>query len=196
MADETLAGQRADAAATGLMPELSRSQAQKLIESGHIRVNGRICTNNLRLRAGDLIEAELPQPEPAAAQPQDIPLDIVYEDDDLIVVNKPQGMVVHPAAGNPDGTLVNALLAHCGGSLSGIGGVMRPGIVHRIDKNTSGLLIVAKNDVAHRRLAAQIKAHSFTRIYEAVVLGRLRDDSGTVDAPLGRDARHRKRMAV
>ena len=138
----------------------------------------------------------IPELQPCEAQPQEIPLDIVYEDADLLVVNKPKGMVVHPAAGNPDGTLVNALLAHCPEGLSGINGVMRPGIVHRIDKDTSGLLIVAKNDRAHQGLAEQIKEHSFTRVYEAVVVGHLRETQGTVNAPIGRHPVHRKKMAV
>lgn len=195
-ADEALAGQRADKAVTLLMPQFSRAQAQRLLALGAVTIAGVPRDKNYRIRPGDVIEATLPQPEPDAALPQNIPLDIVYEDGDLLVVDKPRGMVVHPGAGNPDGTLVNALLAHCGDSLSGIGGVKRPGIVHRIDKNTSGLLIVAKNDFAHRRLAAQIKAHSFTRVYEAVLIGHLREDEGTVDAPIGRDPSHRTRMAV
>lgn len=195
-ADETQAGLRIDVALLRWAPDLSRSQAQRLIESGCVTLNGRPCDKKAKLRPGDEVELARPAPTPARAVPQEIPLDVVYEDGDLLVVNKPQGMVVHPAAGNPDGTLVNALLAHCGASLSGIGGVMRPGIVHRIDKNTSGLLIVAKNDASHRKLAAQIKAHSFTRVYEAVVLGRLKDDAGTVRAPIGRDPKNRKRMAV
>ena len=169
---------------------------QNWLEQGLVRVNGRPQEKNYRLREGDRIEAELPAPAPCQAVAEDIPLDIVYEDDDLLVVNKPKGMVVHPAAGNPSGTLVNALLAHCGDSLSGINGVLRPGIVHRIDKDTSGLLIVAKNDFAHQGLAEQIKAHSFDRIYEAVVCGHLREAAGRVDAPIGRHPVHRKRMAV
>ena len=176
--------------------EVTRSAVQNWLEQGLVRVNGRPQEKNYRLREGDRIEAELPAPAPCQAVAEDIPLDIVYEDDDLLVVNKPKGMVVHPAAGNPSGTLVNALLAHCGDSLSGINGVLRPGIVHRIDKDTSGLLIVAKNDFAHQGLAEQIKAHSFDRIYEAVVCGHLREAAGRVDAPIGRHPLHRKRMAV
>lgn len=176
--------------------EVTRSAVQNWLEQGLVRVNGRPQEKNYRLREGDRIEAELPAPAPCQAVAEDIPLDIVYEDDDLLVVNKPKGMVVHPAAGNPSGTLVNALLAHCGDSLSGINGVLRPGIVHRIDKDTSGLLIVAKNDFAHQGLAEQIKAHSFDRIYEAVVCGHLREAAGRVDAPIGRHPVHRKRMAV
>ena len=159
-------------------------------------VQGKAGSKSLRMQPGWQVEGTLPRPEMAEILPQEIPLDIVYEDDDLLVVNKPKDMVVHPAPGNPDGTLVNALLAHCGDSLSGINGVIRPGIVHRIDKDTSGLLIVAKNDVAHQKLAAQIQAHSFTREYEAVVYGNVKQDEGTVDAPIGRHPIDRKRMAV
>ena len=176
--------------------ELSRSAAVKLIEQGNVLVNGSPAGKKDIPAAGSAVEITLPEPQSTDILPENIPLDIVYEDDDLLVVNKPKGMVVHPAAGNYTGTLVNALLAHCGDSLSGINGVMRPGIVHRIDKDTSGLLMVAKNDLAHRCLAEQIKEHSFTRIYEAVVVGRLRDDAGTVDAPIGRHPVQRKKMAV
>lgn len=153
----------------------SRSAVQGWIEQGAVAVDGRVRPKNYRLHGGEAVRVEIPQPVPYTAQPEAIALDIVYEDGDLLVVNKPKGMVVHPAAGNYTGTLVNALLAHCGDSLSGIGGVLRPGIVHRIDKDTSGLLIVAKNDFAHQGLAEQIKVHSFTREYEAVVVGHLRD---------------------
>jgi len=173
-----------------------RSQVQIWIDSGLVAVSGGLKPKNYRLREGDEIEVTIPDPVPEELIPQEIQLDIVYEDDDLLVVNKPKGMVVHPAVGNPDGTLVNALLAHCGGKLSDIGGKTRSGIVHRIDKDTSGLLIVAKNNEAHKNLAAQIKAHSFTRIYEAVVFGRLKNDSGTIDAPIGRNPVHRQKMAV
>lgn len=193
---EEYAGRRVDSALSLLHPGLSRSAFDRLLTGGFVRLNGAVCGKSARLKAGDTVELTLPPPAPARALPQNIPLDVVYEDDDLLVVNKPQGMVVHPAPGNPDGTLVNALLFHCRGSLSGVGGVMRPGIVHRIDKDTSGLLIVAKNDRSHQALAAQIKAHSFTRIYEAVVTGRVREDSGTVDAPIGRHPVRRKSMAV
>jgi len=175
---------------------VTRSAAQKLIAGENVTVNGKFPAKNYKLRLGDEVETELPEPVSDDAIPQDIPLDIAYEDTDLLVVNKPRGMVVHPAAGNPDGTLVNALLFHCADSLSGIGGVIRPGIVHRIDKDTSGLLIVAKNDASHLKLAEQIKEHSFEREYRAIVLGNLRCDTGTVDAPIGRDPRERKRMAV
>ena len=188
-------GQRLDCYLSEAL-EVTRSAVQNWLEQGLVRVNGRPQEKNYRLREGDRIEAELPAPAPCQAVAEDIPLDIVYEDDDLLVVNKPKGMVVHPAAGNPSGTLVNALLAHCGDSLSGINGVLRPGIVHRIDKDTSGLLIVAKNDFTHQGLAEQIKAHSFDRIYEAVVCGHLREAAGRVDAPIGRHPVHRKRMAV
>ena len=159
-------------------------------------VHGAPAAKNARLRAGDAIVLTIPEPEPVEIRPEPIPLDVVYEDSDLLVVNKPKGMVVHPAPGHASGTLVNALMAHCGASLSGINGAVRPGIVHRIDKDTSGLLIVAKNDFAHQGLAAQIQAHSFTRAYQAVVYGNLKDDSGTVHAPIGRDPADRKRMAV
>lgn len=175
---------------------ISRSLAQELISSGCVKVNGCITAKNYRIRGGETIEAELPEPEEIEAVPQDIPIEIVYEDNHLLVVNKPQGMVVHPAAGNPDGTLVNALLHHCKGRLSSINGKIRPGIVHRLDKDTAGLLIVAKDDQAHAGLAAQIAAHTFSRKYEAVVLGKLKDDFGTVDKPIGRSKTDRKKMAV
>lgn len=175
---------------------LSRSRAARLIEEGHVSVNGAPALKNCKLRAGDHVAVEIPEPEPYAVTAQEIALDIVYEDSELLVVNKPKGMVVHPAAGNRDGTLVNALLHHCGDSLSGINGVMRPGILHRIDKNTSGLLLVAKNDRAHRFLAEQIKAHTCNRVYEAVVYGNLKAECGTIDAPIGRHPVKRKQMAV
>ena len=176
--------------------EISRSRAVKLIESGNVTVNGKTVNKKTSLKVGDGLEITLPDPVPLEAKAEDIPLEIVYEDNDLLVVNKPKGMVVHPAAGNFEGTLVNALLSHCQNSLSGIGGVMRPGILHRIDKNTSGLLIVAKNDTAHTFLAAQIKEHSFLREYEAVVYGNLKNDSGMVNVPIGRHPVKRKQMAV
>ena len=189
------AGKRLDqfAAEAG---ELTRSAATRLIESGDITVNGKKSAKNLRLRVGDEVSILLPEPEASEVLPQNIPLDVVYEDEDLIVINKPVGMVVHPAAGNPDGTLVNALLYHCGDSLSGIGGVIRPGIVHRIDKETSGLLVVAKHDEAHLFLAEQLKGHRINRIYTAVAVGNFKEDFGTVDAPIGRHPVDRKRMAV
>lgn len=176
--------------------DLTRSAVQGLISKGAVTVDGRAISKNYKLRGGETITVEIPEPEPMDAVPENIPLNIVYEDDDLLVVNKPKGMVVHPAHGNYTGTLVNALLYHCGGSLSGINGVIRPGIVHRIDKNTSGLLIVAKNDASHLKLAEQIKAHSFTREYEAIVTGALKELSGTVDAPIGRHKTDRKKMCV
>ena len=176
--------------------ELTRSAVAKLVESGDISVNGKDVAKNYKLREGDIIEIELPEPEPDKAEPENIPLDVVYEDDDIIVVNKPSGMVVHPAAGNRSGTLVNALLYHCKGSLSGIGGVVRPGIVHRIDKDTSGLLVVAKNDDAHNSLAAQLKTHAVSRVYYAIIIGSFFEDAGTVDAPIGRHPNDRKKMAV
>ena len=175
---------------------LARAQVQRWLEDELVTIEGAPRPKNYRLRAGDIVTVAPPEARPYEAVAQDIPLTVAYEDDDLLVVDKPKGMVVHPAAGNYTGTLVNALLAHCGDSLSGINGVMRPGIVHRIDKDTSGLLIVAKNDRAHQALAEQIKAHSFTRVYEAVVVGRLRDDRGTIDRPIGRHPVHRKKMAV
>lgn len=193
-AEET--GARIDALLPRIIPELTRSGAQKLLEAGAVSVDGRIVRKNYRLTAGESICVVLPEPVQSIPQPQNIPLDVVFEDDDLIVVNKPRGMVVHPAPGHPDGTLVNALLFHCGGSLSGIGGVLRPGIVHRIDMDTSGLILAAKNDFAHQRLSAQLSGHSLARTYEAVVYGRMRDDAGTVDAPIGRCPTDRKRMAV
>ena len=189
-------GERIDALLSSLIGELSRSGAQKLLESGDVLVNGVAVRKNYRAAAGDRITVTLPEPEELPLIPQDIPLDVVYEDDDVIVVNKPRGLVVHPAPGHPDGTLVNALLFHCGDSLSGVGGMLRPGIVHRIDMDTSGLIIAAKNDFAHQRLSAQLSDHSMFRIYEAVVCHRLREDSGTVDAPIGRHPTDRKRMAI
>lgn len=175
---------------------ITRSSVQKMIEDGNILVNSQPISKNYKLRLNDKISVIIPDPVELNVMPQDIPIDIVYEDNDLLVVNKPKGMVVHPAAGNPDGTLVNALLYHCHGRLSGINGVIRPGIVHRIDKMTSGLLIVAKNDFAHNFLAEQIKTHSFTREYQAVVCGRFKDKSGRIDAPIGRNKFDRKKMCV
>lgn len=188
---------RADLAVSELLEGQTRSGVQKLMLAGAVLCGGRPLSKNDRVAEGQTIEVLLPDPAPMEqAEPENIPLDIVYEDDDLLVVNKPKGMVVHPAPGNRDKTLVNALLYHCGDSLSGINGVIRPGIVHRIDKDTSGLLIVAKNDFAHQSLAAQIKEHSFTREYEAVVYGHLREQSGTVEAPIGRHPTDRKKMTV
>lgn len=176
--------------------DITRSYAVTLIADNNVKVNGKTVSKNTKLKNGDTIEITIPEPKEYSAIPENIPLDVVYEDNDLLVVNKPKDMVVHPAAGNLQGTLVNALLYHCGDSLSGINGVMRPGILHRIDKNTSGLLIVAKNDTAHLFLAEQIKEHSFTREYEAVVYGNLKDDSGTIDAPIARHPQKRKQMAI
>ena len=175
---------------------LSRSAVTSLIEDGKVTVNGKAAAKSIKLKQGDVVSAEIPEPTELDVTAEDIPLEIVYEDDDLLVVNKPKDMVVHPAPGNYTGTLVNALMFHCGDSLSGINGVIRPGIVHRIDKDTSGLLIVAKNDKAHVSLAEQIQAHSFTREYEAVVVGNFREDTGTIDRPLGRSPRDRKKQAV
>lgn len=189
-------GIRLDKLVSEKTENMTRSAAEKLIERGNATLNGKSLTKSYRGTAGDRIDLVVPEPEKLDVRPEEIPLEILYEDADLLVVNKPKGMVVHPAAGNHTGTLVNALLAHCGDSLSGINGVVRPGIVHRIDKDTSGLLIVAKNDFAHRNLAEQIKAHSFTRLYEAVVHGSLKEDDGTIDAPIGRHPLHRKMMAV
>lgn len=176
--------------------DLTRSAVAKLIESAKVIVNGKAVSKSYKIQADDVVDVEIPDPVESNVLPEDIPLDIVYEDRYLLVVNKPQGMVVHPAAGNYTGTLVNALLFRYKDELSGINGVIRPGIVHRIDKNTSGLLIVAKTDKAHIGLAEQIKAHSFTREYEAICVGRFKEKSGTVDAPIGRDKRDRKRMCV
>ena len=191
------AGMRLDAFLAARLPELSRSRAASLVQEGRVTVNGRPVSKSCRLSGGETLSVSLPeQPVDTALTAQDIPLDVVYEDDDVIVVNKPVGMVVHPAPGHPDGTLVNALLYHCGSSLSGINGVLRPGIVHRIDRDTSGLIIAAKNDRAHLALAAQLQDHTLARVYEAVAVGNLKEDSGTVDAPIGRHPVDRKKMAV
>ena len=175
---------------------LTRSQAARLIAEGRVRVNDKPAAKSARLSGGETVTVDVPQLRETALPPQDIPLDVVYEDDDVIVVNKPTGLVVHPAPGHPDGTLVNALLHHCGDSLSGIGGEKRPGIVHRIDRDTSGLIIAAKNDAAHLALSAQLKDHSLSRTYECLVTGNMKQDSGTVDAPIGRSSADRKKMAV
>ncbi len=189
------AGVRLDAFAAS-HAAISRARAQKLIEDGDITLNGRAAKKNEKVSPGDRVEIAFPETEDAEAAPEDIPLDVVYEDGDLIVVNKPVGMVVHPAPGHTSGTLVNALLWHCGSSLSGIGGVNRPGIVHRIDRDTSGLLCAAKNDLAHASLAEQLKTHAMHREYRMIVTGNLREDCGTVDAPIGRHPTERKKMAV
>lgn len=194
--EDNLAGQRLDKVIVSLCPQFSRSHIQKMLEDGAISVNGASALKGYKTNAGDVIRIAPPKPRKLEAEAENIPLDIVYEDDDLLVVNKPRGMVVHPAVGNYNGTLVNALIYHCGDSLSGINGVIRPGIVHRIDKDTSGLLIVAKNDFAHERLAAQIKDHNFKREYRAVVHGRMKDVQGTVNAPIGRNPNDRKKMCV
>ena len=175
---------------------LTRSQAARLIAEGRVRVNGKPAAKSARLSGGETVTVDVPQLRETALPPQDIPLDVVYEDDDVIVVNKPTGLVVHPAPGHPDGTLVNALLHHCGDSLSGIGGEKRPGIVHRIDRDTCGIIIAAKNDAAHLALSAQLKDHSLSRTYECLVTGNMKQDSGTVDAPIGRSSADRKKMAV
>ena len=195
-ASEESKNQRLDAFLASSLDGLTRSQATRLIESGEVAVNGRAVSKSYKLAGGEDIAVTLPEPEPVEAVPQDIPLDVVYEDADVIVVNKPSGMVVHPAPGHPDGTLVNALLYHCAGTLSGIGGALRPGIVHRIDRDTSGLIIAAKNDAAHQHLSAQLADHTLARTYECIVVGALREDRGTVDAPIARHPTDRKRMAV
>ena len=188
-------GSRIDVFLSESEEEITRSHAQKLLADGFVLVNGKSANKNYKLRLGDMLSLTMPEPEPCEAKPENIPIDIVYEDEDIIVVNKPKGMVVHPAAGNYTGTLVSALLYHCGERLSGIGGVLRPGIVHRIDKDTSGLLVVAKNDAAHLSLSEQIKEHKVSRIYHAIALGKI-DEDITVDLPIGRHPIDRKKMAV
>ncbi len=193
---EENSGVRLDKWLAGRMGEMTRSAVQVLIESGLVTCDGKPLAKSAKLSPGAVVSVTIPEVKPLEITAENIPLEIVYEDGDLLVVNKPKGMVVHPAPGNPNGTLVNALLYHCGDSLSGINGVARPGIVHRIDKDTSGLLIVAKNDFSHVRLAEQIKVHSFTREYRAVVYGSVKEDRGTVDRPIGRHPVERKQMAV
>ena len=190
------AGKRIDAWLAANLEDMTRSAVQRLLEEGRVVCDGKQLPKNYKLNGSETLEVSLPDPEPVDVVPQDIPLDVVYEDGDVIVVNKPKGLVVHPAPGHPDGTLVNALLHYCGDSLSGIGGELRPGIVHRIDRDTSGLIIAAKNDFAHQRLAAQLQDHTLARIYQCIVIGNLREDSGTVDAPIGRHPVDRKKMAV
>lgn len=190
------AGKRIDKLISEIFGSLTRSGVSKLIADGLVTVNGKICSKNYKCKTNDEIKVNIPDAKPLDVQAQNIPINVIYEDEDLLVVNKPKGMVVHPAAGNYDGTLVNALLYHCKDSLSGINGVIRPGIVHRIDKDTSGLLIVAKNDFSHISLAEQIKQHSFHRAYEAVVYGNIKEDSGTINQPVGRHPKDRKKMAV
>ncbi len=189
-------GQRADQFLAQSLDNLTRSAAQKLLEGGHVLREGKALKKNDRLNLGDELAVLIPDPAPVEILPQDISLDIVYEDGDVIVVNKPVGMVVHPAPGHPDGTLVNALMHHCGASLSGINGELRPGIVHRIDRDTSGLIIAAKNDAAHLALAQQLQDHSLYREYETVVIGGMKEDQGTVDLPIARHPTDRKKMAV
>ena len=189
-------GRRLDQFLAEQLEELTRSAAQRLAEEEHVLLNGKPLKKNYKMTGCETLEVHLPDPEPIDAVPQNIPLDIAYEDEDLLVINKPKGMVVHPAPGNPDGTVVNAVLYHCGESLSGIGGAFRPGIVHRIDKDTSGLLIIAKNDRAHLYLSEQLKDHTLARTYEAIVIGGLKEDKGTVNAPIGRSPKDRKKMAI
>ncbi len=190
------ANQRIDKFLSDNLNGFTRNAIAKLITEGNVTVNKTVISKNYKCKKNDLIEVHIPDAKPLDVAAENIPLDIVHEDGDLLVVNKPKGMVVHPAAGNYDGTLVNALLYHCKDSLSGINGVIRPGIVHRIDKDTSGLLIVAKNDAAHLSLAQQIKEHSFHRAYQAVCYGNIKNDSGTVHQPVGRHPKDRKKMAV
>ena len=189
-------GERVDQFLARTVSNLTRSGAQRLLEEGAVLCGGEKVKKNRKTVPGEVYTVDLPDPEPIEAIPQDIPLDVVYEDGDVIVVNKPVGMVVHPAAGHPDGTLVNALLYHCGGSLSGINGKLRPGIVHRIDRDTSGLIIAAKNDASHLALAAQLEDHSLYREYHAIAVGGFREDGGTVDAPIARHPVDRKKMAI
>ena len=190
------AGLRLDVFLAARVEGLTRSAAQRLLEEGAVTRQGKAVKKNEKTAPGAVYAVDLPEPEPLDVLPQDIPLDIRYEDEDVVVVNKPVGMVVHPAPGHPDGTVVNALLYHCGRSLSGINGVLRPGIVHRIDRDTSGLLIAAKNDAAHLSLAEQLQDHTLYREYRAVCLGNLKEDEGTVDAPMARHRTDRKKMAV
>ena len=189
-------GERLDAFLSRALPELSRSAAQKLIAEGNVRLNGKPAKKNDRLEPGYAVSVTIPEPKPIDVAPTEMQLDIVYEDDDVAVINKPKGLVVHPAAGHQDDTLVNGLLYAMGDSLSGINGELRPGIVHRIDKDTSGLLAIAKNDLAHAVLASQLKDHTMARTYEAIVCGNLKEDFGTVDAPIGRHPTDRKKMCV
>lgn len=191
------AGQRVDKWLSA-QPEFTwtRSALQNWMEEGRVTADGKVLSKSDKLRGGETLEVEIPDPEPLSLEPEDIPLDIVYEDEDLLVVNKPKGMVVHPAPGHATGTLVHALLYHCGDSLSGVNGVLRPGIVHRIDRDTSGLLLVAKNDTAHQSLSAQIAAHTFTREYRAVAMGQFAQTEGTISAPIGRHPTDRKKMCV
>lgn len=190
----TDAGQRLDVFLAEKLAPMTRSHIQKLIKDGMVSVGGTPARGSRRLLEGELIEAEIPEPKDSEILPEEIPLDILYEDDDVILINKPKGLVVHPAAGHEEGTLVNALIHHCRGGLSGINGVLRPGIVHRIDRDTTGVMIACKNDLAHNSIAEQLKEHSSTRRYRALVSGVLKEDEGTVDAPIGRDPLNRKKM--
>ena len=190
------AGVRIDKYLAEQLPDITRSYLQKLLKDGSVQMNGKPVKTSTKTAAGAVIELTIPEPEEPEILPEDIPLDILYEDSDVILINKPKDMVVHPAAGHYTGTLVNALMYHCKGDLSGINGVLRPGIVHRIDKDTTGVLIVCKNDKAHNALAEQLKEHSITRKYRAIVCGNLKEDEGTVDAPLGRHPQDRKKMAI
>ena len=190
------AGVRVDKYLAEQLPDITRSYLQKLLKDGSVEMNGKPVKASAKTVAGAVITLTIPEPEEPEILPEDIPLDILYEDSDVILINKPKGMVVHPAAGHYTGTLVNALMYHCKGDLSGINGVLRPGIVHRIDKDTTGVLIVCKNDKAHNALAEQLKEHSITRKYRAIVCGNLKEDEGTVDAPLGRHPQDRKKMAI
>lgn len=195
--EKDLEGTRIDLVLSLLLPDTSRSFIQKLIEDGHLLLNGKICfSKKEKVRLGDKLEIEIPEPEKLEIKAEDIPLEIVYEDEDVLVVNKPKGMVVHPAVGNYTGTLVNAIMYHCGDRLSSINGVIRPGIVHRIDKDTSGLLMIAKNDRAHEKLSKQLEDHSLTRRYVAIVHNGFSSDEGTIDMPIGRDVKNRLRQAV
>ncbi|MCI2050009.1 MAG: RluA family pseudouridine synthase [Lachnospiraceae bacterium] len=189
-------GERLDRLLSSWLPDLSRTYLQKLLKEGDVHTQGRIEKASYKVREGDSVEVSVPDETPLDVKPQDIPLDILYEDDDVLVVNKPKGMVVHPAAGHADGTLVNAVLYHCKGNLSGINGVLRPGIVHRIDKDTTGSVIVCKNDAAHRSIAEQLRQHTIVRRYYAIVYGVIADDDLTIDRPIGRDSADRKKMAV
>ena len=195
--EENLNGTRLDVVLSFSVPEVSRSFVQKLIDGGSVSVDGKVCLSKKeKVKAGQTVSIVVPEPEELEIKAENIPLDIVYEDDDVLVVNKPAGMVVHPAVGNYEGTLVNAVMYHCRDSLSSINGVIRPGIVHRIDKDTSGLLMVAKNDFAHNALAAQLAEHSITRVYNALVHDNFAEDEGTIDIPIGRDAKNRLRQGV
>ena len=194
-ADETYMDERLDKFLSAMLPDQSRSYLQKIIKDGNVLVNGEPKKSSYRLEDGDEVTADLPELKSPDIEPENIPLDILYEDDSILMVNKPKGMVVHPSAGHYTGTLVNAVLWHCQGQLSGINGVSRPGIVHRIDKNTTGVLVVCKNDAAHNAVAAQLKEHSITRKYRAIVHGVIKEDEGTVDAPIGRHPTERKKMA-